>query len=147
MKPRWFQRNLQAALRILPVTVLTGARHTGNTTLTRVMEPTWTYFSLDDVGILDQAERNPDSLLVTRPIILDEVQRAPQILLAVKRAVDSDRRAGGFPSDWFCQYSGVSETQNVADEGSGVARRQSTSSRRGRSGAVLGMDGPKIIMH
>ena len=96
IKPRWFQRNLQAALRILPVTVLTGARQTGKTTLTRVMEPTWTYFSLDDVGILDQAERNPDSLLVTRPVILDEVQRAPQILLAVKRAVDSHRRAGDF---------------------------------------------------
>jgi len=96
IKPRWFQLNLQAALRILPVTVLTGARQTGKTTLTRVMEPTWTYFSLDDVGVLDQAERNPDSLLLTRPVILDEVQRAPQILLAVKRAVDTHRRAGDF---------------------------------------------------
>jgi predicted AAA+ superfamily ATPase len=36
IKRRWFQRNLQAALRILPVTVLTGARQTGKTTLTRV---------------------------------------------------------------------------------------------------------------
>jgi predicted AAA+ superfamily ATPase len=48
------------------------------------------------VGVLDQAERNPDSLLATRPVILDEVQRAPQILLAVKRAVDRHRRAGDF---------------------------------------------------
>jgi hypothetical protein len=48
------------------------------------------------VGVLDQAERNPDSLLATRPVILDEVQRAPQILLAVKRAVDTLRRAGDF---------------------------------------------------
>jgi predicted AAA+ superfamily ATPase len=96
IKPRWFNSNLQAALRVLPVTVLTGARQTGKTTLTQALEPARTYFTLDDVGILDQAERNPDSLLSARPVILDEVQRAPQILLAVKRAVDTSRRAGDF---------------------------------------------------
>jgi predicted AAA+ superfamily ATPase len=96
IKPRWFSSNLQSALRVLPVTVLTGARQTGKTTLTQALEPARTNFTLDDVGILDQAERNPDSLLSTRPVILDEVQRAPQILLAVKRAVDTSRRAGDF---------------------------------------------------
>ena len=96
IRPRWFRHNLQTALRVLPVTVLTGARQTGKTTLTRAIEPTRAYFTLDDLGVLDQAERNPDSLLATRPVILDEVQRAPQILLAVKRAVDTRRRAGDF---------------------------------------------------
>ena len=96
IRPRWFRRNLQTALRVLPVTVLTGARQTGKTTLTQAIEPARAYFTLDDVGVLDQAERNPDSLLATRPVILDEVQRAPQILLAVKRAVDTLRRAGDF---------------------------------------------------
>lgn len=96
IRPRWFSRHLQSALRVLPVTVLTGARQTGKTTLTQAIEPSWTYFTLDEVGILDQAERNPDSLLSARPVILDEVQRAPQILLAVKRAVDTYRRAGDF---------------------------------------------------
>ena len=96
IRPRWFRHNLQTALRVLPVTVLTGARQTGKTTLTRAIEPTRAYFTLDDVDVLDQAERNPDSLLATRPVILDEVQRAPQILLAVKRAVDTRRRAGDF---------------------------------------------------
>ena len=96
IRPRWFRRNLQTALRVLPVSVLTGARQTGKTTLTRAIEPARAYFSFDDVGVLEQAERNPDSLLATRPVILDEVQRAPQILLAVKRAVDTLRRAGDF---------------------------------------------------
>lgn len=96
IKPRWFATNLNAAMRVLPVTVLTGARQTGKTTLTRTIGPGRGYFTLDDVGILDQAERDPDSLLSARPVILDEVQRAPQILLAVKRAVDSGRRAGDF---------------------------------------------------
>src|ERR1035438_8443002 len=76
IKPRWFRRNLQAALRVLPVTVLTGARQTGKTTLTQAIEPARAYFTLDDIGVLDQ------------------VQRAPQILLAVKRAVDIQRKAG-----------------------------------------------------
>ena len=96
VKSRWFQRNLQAALRVLPVSVVTGARQTGKTTLTQAIKPTRTYFTLDDVGVLDQAERNPDALLSTRPVILDEVQRAPQLLLAVKRAVDERRHPGDF---------------------------------------------------
>src|SRR5664279_2753662 len=95
-KPRWFRRNLQAALRVLPVSVVTGARQTGKTTLTQMLEPVRAYFTLDDVGVLDQAERNPDALLATRPVILDEVQRVPQFLLAVKRAVDAHRHAGDF---------------------------------------------------
>jgi hypothetical protein len=96
IKPRWFQRNLQSALRVLPVSVLTGARQTGKTTLTQMIDPARAYFTLDDVGVLDQSERNPDALLSTRPVILDEVQRAPQLLLAVKRAVDARRHAGDF---------------------------------------------------
>lgn len=96
IKTRWFLRNLQSALRVLPAVVLTGARQTGKTTLTKSIEPARAYFTLDEVGVLDQAGRNPDSLVTTRPVILDEVQRAPQLLLAVKRAVDERRRAGDF---------------------------------------------------
>jgi len=69
---------------------------TGKTTLTKSIEPSRSYFTLDDMGVLDQAARNPDALLATRPVTLDEVQRAPQLLLAVKRAVDEHRRAGDF---------------------------------------------------
>jgi predicted AAA+ superfamily ATPase len=89
-------QNLRSALRVLPVTVLTGARQTGKTTLTKSIDPSRAYFTLDDVSVLGQAEQNPDTLLATRPVILDEVQRAPQLLLAVKRAVDQRRRAGDF---------------------------------------------------
>src|SRR5271169_1959613 len=96
IKPRWFLGNLRSALRVLPVSVLTGARQTGKTTLSKSIDPSRAYFTLDDMGVLDQAQRNPDSLLATRPVILDEVQRAPELLLAVKRAVDERRRAGDF---------------------------------------------------
>lgn len=95
-KPRWFQRNLKAALRVLPVSVVVGARQTGKSTLTQLVAPTRVCFTLDDVGVLDQARRDPDALLATRPVTLDEVQRAPGFLLAVKRAVDARRQAGDF---------------------------------------------------
>ncbi len=96
IKPRWCQGHLQAALRVLPVSVVSGARQTGKTTLTQMLGPARTYFTLDDLGVLDQAARNPDALLATRPVTLDEVQRAPRLLLAVKRAVDAQRHAGDF---------------------------------------------------
>jgi uncharacterized protein len=96
IRHRWFSQNLEAALRVLPVAVVTGARQTGKTTLAKLLRAKRDYYTLDDVGVLDQAERNPDSLLATRPVTLDEVQRAPQLLLAVKRAVDGQRKAGDF---------------------------------------------------
>jgi hypothetical protein len=96
LKARWFQRILAAALRVMPVSVLTGARQTGKTTLAQTTEPGRPYFTLDDVGVWQQVERDADALLATRPVTLDEVQRAPQLLLAVKRAVDRQRRAGDF---------------------------------------------------
>ena len=96
IRPRWFVRNLESALKVLPVTVVTGARQTGKTTLVKSLGPGRAYFTLDDLGVQDQAERNPDTLLRARPVTLDEVQRTPSLLLAVKRAVDERRRAGDF---------------------------------------------------
>jgi uncharacterized protein len=67
IRHRWFSQNLESALKVLPVTVLTGARQTGKTTLAKSLGDKRAYFTLDDVGVLAQAERNPDSLLTTRP--------------------------------------------------------------------------------
>ena len=66
-RPRWFLRNLESALNVLPVTVVTGARQTGKTTLVKSLGPSRAFFTLDDVGVLDQAERHPDALLSSRP--------------------------------------------------------------------------------
>lgn len=96
IRPRWVGRNLDSALKVLPVTVVTGARQTGKTTLVKSLGAARTYFTLDDVGVLDQAERHPEALLGSRPVTLEEVQRTPPLLLAVKRAVDEQRRAGDF---------------------------------------------------
>ena len=90
---------LQTALREMPVVVLTGMRQAGKSTLLQ-REPALRrrrYVSLDDFATLEQAERAPESLLQgLEPITIDEAQRAPQLLVAIKRLVDARRRAGQF---------------------------------------------------
>lgn len=83
----------------MPVAVVTGARQTGKTTLVRdlVRAPDRTYLTLDDFDVLEQAHRAPADLVGRAPrLTLDEVQRAPSLLLAIKRAVDVRRTRGRF---------------------------------------------------
>ena len=70
MRPRWFVRNLESALNVLPLTVVTGARQTGKTTLVKSIGPSRAYLTLDDVGVLDRAERHPDALLRSRSSVV-----------------------------------------------------------------------------
>lgn len=97
-RPRALESVLEARLAAFPVVVLTGARQTGKSTLARhVGGGDRLYLTLDDYGILDQASHAPDQLLARGDrLILDEVQREPDLLLAIKRAVDEDRRPGRF---------------------------------------------------
>jgi uncharacterized protein len=87
---------MKRGLKVMPVVVVTGARQTGKTTLVRELFPEKyrSYFTLDRLEILEQARTNPDALLDTLPVTLDEVQREPAILLAIKRKVDEDRKPG-----------------------------------------------------
>jgi hypothetical protein len=97
--PRLATAALTRAARIMPVTVVTGARQTGKSTLVRELAPLGerSYFTLDDLDVLEQARDSPDDLVARADAMtLDEVRRAPQVLLAVKRAVDRRRRAGRY---------------------------------------------------
>jgi predicted AAA+ superfamily ATPase len=97
--PRMAAAALAHAASVMPVTVVTGARQTGKSTLVRDLAPAGErpYFTLDDLDVLEQASDAPDDLVArAERLTLDEVQRAPQLLLAVKRAVDRRRRAGRF---------------------------------------------------
>lgn len=95
-RQRWLAGKLREALKALPVVVLTGARQAGKTTLAQATQPNRAYFTLDDVGLMGQVKQDPESLLVQRPVTLDEVRRVPELLLAVKRQVDRKRHAGDF---------------------------------------------------
>ena len=97
--PRLASAALAAIERALPVAVVTGARQTGKTTLVRDLAGSTDrrYLTLDDLDVLDQAFRAPDDLVGRAArVTLDEVQRAPAVLMAVKRAVDAKRTRGRF---------------------------------------------------
>jgi uncharacterized protein len=84
--------------RVMPAVVVTGARQTGKSTLAEQLVPgARRYATLDDLDVLDAAQHDPDVLVGgPGPVTLDEVQRAPELLRAVKRAIDRDRKAGRF---------------------------------------------------
>ena len=89
------------SLRHFPVVLLVGARQVGKSTLVQeIAHSEWSgqYLTLDDRTILDAALTNPDGFLqaLERPVILDEVQRAPDLLRAVKLIVDRHRQPGMF---------------------------------------------------
>lgn len=82
----------------MPAVVVTGARQTGKSTLVEQLVPgKRRYATLDDLDVLDAARRDPEVLVGgSNPITLDEVQREPGLLRAVKRAIDRDRSPGRF---------------------------------------------------
>ena len=92
--PRYAARLVERALDAAPVVVLMGARQTGKSTLART-EPFLAdrlYLSLDDPETQERARLAPRDLVRSAArLTLDEVQREPDLLLAVKRAVDEDR--------------------------------------------------------
>ncbi|MFV1959750.1 MAG: ATP-binding protein [Planctomycetota bacterium] len=101
MLARYVADRLLAALADRPVVLLHGARQVGKTTLARALaagDHPARYVSLDLLASLAAAREDPEGFLAgfDGPVVLDEVQRAPDLLLAVKAEVDRDRRPGRF---------------------------------------------------
>lgn len=96
--PRAITNRLQTALTDTPVVCLLGARQSGKTTLARSLAPERAYFTLDDSAICQLANDDPTGFVQSLPaqVTLDEVQRAPGLLIAIKSAVDQQRTPGRF---------------------------------------------------
>lgn len=96
--PRLVETALAERLRVMPAVVLMGARQTGKSTVAAErVGATRRYATLDDLDVLDAARRDPEVLVGgAAPVTLDEVQREPGILAAVKRAIDRNRKPGRF---------------------------------------------------
>lgn len=96
---RNIELNLKRALGRSPVVMLTGARQTGKSTLIQAAcGPEYTYVSMDDLRFLAQAKQDPIGFIagLPKPVILDEVQRVPEIFLAIKQDVDENRVSGRY---------------------------------------------------
>lgn len=91
---------LNEALADTPVVLLNGARQTGKSTLTQSLsaESGRRYLTLDDHVTLAAAKGDPDGFIagLNGPVTLDEVQRVPELFLAIKASVDRDRSPGRF---------------------------------------------------
>lgn len=96
--PRLVGAALAERLRVMPAVVVTGARQTGKSTLAEhLVSGKRRYATLDDLDVLDAARRDPEALLGgPGAVTLDEVQREPDLLRTIKRAIDRDRKPGRF---------------------------------------------------
>ncbi len=98
MYERLVEHRAEEALVDTSVVLIVGPRRAGKTTLVRKMgEKGRTYITLDDQTTLDAARSDPSGFIrgLDRAII-DEIQRAPDLLLAIKKTVDEDHRPGRF---------------------------------------------------
>lgn len=101
-QPQLYPRNIQSrvseALADTPVVMIAGPRQVGKTTLVRqIADQGRKYFTLDDALTLLAAKEDPVGMIRGLDhAIIDEIQRAPELLLAIKKTVDEDRRPGRF---------------------------------------------------
>jgi len=114
--PRTIERFVTKAATQFPVLLVIGARQVGKTTLLRhLSEKGRSYVTLDDPLVLSLAKDDP-ALFLQRyapPVLIDEIQYAPELLPYIKMEVDRDRQPGRFwltGSQQFHLMRGVSES-------------------------------------
>lgn len=95
---RLLEPRILEAMADTPVVLIAGPRQSGKTTLATHMDrEKTTYINLDNELTLLAAREDPVGFIRTIDCaIIDEIQRAPQLLLAIKMAVDQDRQPGRF---------------------------------------------------
>ena len=95
---RFVAREITTALADTPVIMLIGPRQCGKTTLAKQFsEKGFAYVTLDDDTVLGAVRSDPTGFVRGFDrVAIDEVQRAPELLRAIKLSVDNDRRAGRF---------------------------------------------------
>lgn len=113
---RRLEKPLKEALRQFPVVLVTGPRQAGKSTLLQHCLKDYAYISLDDVLARNLANSDPALFMKTYdpPLIIDEIQYAPELLPYIKMHVDTHRREYGqyalTGSQIFPLMKGVSES-------------------------------------
>jgi len=101
MYQRFLSETIQSGLSDTPVVFIRGARQTGKTTLSREIissEHKANYITLDSAAVLSAAATDPVGFIthLHKPVTIDEVQRVPELILAIKEDVDHNRNPGRY---------------------------------------------------
>lgn len=115
----YYQRTLSSviekATKSFKVVLITGPRQVGKSTLfEKLMEPGRTKVSLDDFDVLTLAKQDPNLFFQTYkpPLLIDEVQKAPELLLQIKKIVDATDEKGLF---WLTGSQKFTLMKNVSE--------------------------------
>ena len=96
---RWQKEPILKALKTRRVLILSGPRQSGKTTLCRSLDShDIEYRTLDDSDFLEAARIDPGGFIKHQKslLVIDAIQRVPQLLLAIKKQVDENNRPGQF---------------------------------------------------
>jgi len=99
---------IEQALKTMPVVVITGMRQTGKTTFLKndPLFKKYRYISLDDFAVLKTALSEPEALIASgNYFCIDEAQKAPELMTAIKIVVDLDRTPGKFVLSGSANFS------------------------------------------
>ena len=90
--------HLLETARYFPVVTIMGPRQSGKTTLARNIFPNYMYVNLEDKTSRDIAMSDPKAFfeLYKPPVIIDEVQRVPELLSSIQVLADETRERGCF---------------------------------------------------
>ena len=96
--PRRVEAEIEASLADTRVVLVTGPRQAGKSTLVRrYVTETRPAITLDDIATLNAAKSDPAGFIRGLDgAVIDEIQRAPELMLAIKESVDHDQRPGRF---------------------------------------------------
>lgn len=115
-RPRAIARLIEDSLAEMPVVIVTGLRQSGKSTFLQQEKALSArrYVTLDDFAQLGAARRDPEGFIQSdEPLTIDEAQKCPELLTAIKREVDRSRRPGRFLLSGSANFSllrGVTES-------------------------------------
>ena len=112
---RHVSATLQKMKKTFPAILVTGARQVGKTTLLKESLGDIPYFTLDDYLLLDSVKKDAMGFINANdpPMIIDEIQYAPEIMSPIKMRIDRNKKSGEYfltGSQQFRMMRNVSES-------------------------------------
>ncbi len=107
---RGIREDIEKYMKYFPVLLISGARQVGKSTLALHLGIE-NYMTLDDINMYQMAKNDPKGFVehLEKPVIIDEVQRLPELMITIKEYVDKDRINGEFVLTGSASLSGFKD--------------------------------------